>query len=429
MTAAGGKTHFKPPRGMRDFYPEEMEVRNAIFKAWTLASHQFGFSQYDACVVESLELLKRKSGQEIVDQIYSFQDKSKRHLALRPEITPTLARMIAAKQGALTFPLKWFAIAQCFRYERMSRGRKREHYQWNLDIVGESALSAEAEIIACAIHALSFLGLRSGDVFVHLSSRALISDLLLKSGIPASLHAVTFLALDKRGKLDDDQITLLLRDSGFDQPHIDAVFRVAGIQSLDEAALILGDTPPSIQAIQTMMKLMYNYGLENNVRFDITIVRGLDYYTGIVFEAFDAGKKFRAIFGGGRYDHLLEDMGGSAMTAVGMGFGDVVITELLAEKEKLTSDHDKIDYALSYMEDAQRATAIQTARALRQQGHCVDVALHHEKAKHFFARVGKGAVTQAIFLGPDDIQRGTVRIKNLSNRTEFEAPLAKYVLS
>jgi len=423
MSHLGNKINFDSPRGMRDFYPEKMDDRNAIFNACIQASRQFGFSQYDACVVESLELLKQKSGEEIVKQIYAFQDKSKRYLALRPEITPSLARMVAARQGALTFPLKWFAIAQCFRYERMSRGRKREHYQWNLDIVGESALSAEAEIIGCAIRALSLLGLGPGDFLVHLSSRSLISSLLLKAGVPVSLHASAFRALDKREKLDDEQIRLMLRDSGLSKQHIDAVFRVVGIRSLGEASEMLGGNPPSIQEIQTLMKLLSDYGLEDRLCFDISIIRGLDYYTGIVFEAFDSERKFRAIFGGGRYDHLLEDVGGSAMPAVGLGLGDVVIAELLAHKAMRIGHCEKIDYAISYLENAQQPTAMQIACTLRGQGHNVDVALSCEKAKHFFAHAGKGKVTNAIFVGPDDIQRGTVRIKNLKNRTETETPL------
>ncbi len=429
MTHTAEKIHFEAPRGMRDFYPDSMDVRNAVFNAWTQAARQFGFSQYDACVVESLELLKHKSGDDIIDQIYAFQDKKQRHLALRPEMTPTLARMIAARQSTLLFPLKWFTIAQCFRYERMSRGRKREHYQWNLDIVGEPDLSAEVELIVCAVHALSLLGLESEDIIVHFSNRALISDLLLKLGVPARFHNATFLTIDKRGKLDDDAITRLLKDSGLDQPSIDTVFRIAGIQSIEEAESMLDGKPPSIQAIQTMMNLLSEYGISDKTMFDITVVRGLAYYTGIIFEAFDAEKKFRAIFGGGRYDNLLQDVGGTPMTAVGLGFGDVVLTEILAEKEKITLHHEKIDLAIGYMENDQQAISIQIAKSMRGTGKRVDLALHCEKAKHFFARVGKGKILQAIFLGPDDIQRGTVRIKNLSDRTESETQLDQLVHS
>ncbi|MDD5677713.1 MAG: histidine--tRNA ligase [Kiritimatiellae bacterium] len=416
--------HFEAPRGMRDFYPAEMAVRNAIFDAWVRSARAFGFAQYDACVVESLDLLKRKSGEEIVEQIYAFKDKSDRDLALRPEMTPTLARMIVGRQGQLAFPLKWFAVAQCFRYERMSRGRKREHYQWNLDVVGEACISAEVEVLACACHALSLLGLNAGEVKIHLSSRALLADLLAKAGILPAFHAATFLALDKRGKMEDADIRRLLQESGLDSAAIEAVFRVAGIQSLDQAAAMLGEQTPSLATVQTLFRLANEYDLGAMLVFDIGVVRGLGYYTGVVFEAFDAERKFRALFGGGRYDNLLGDVGGAPMTAVGLGFGDVVIAELLADKGRLTGLQAKLNCAVGYMEDIQQPVARQLVRALRRSGQSVDMALHAEKPKQFFGRVGKGEFKKAIYVGPDDVARGIVRIKNLDDRTEEEKSLS-----
>ncbi len=415
--------HFDAPRGMRDFYPAEMAVRNAIFDAWIRSARAFGFAQYDACVVESLDLLKRKSGEEIVEQIYAFKDKSDRDLALRPEMTPTLARMIVARQGQLAFPLKWFAVAQCFRYERMSRGRKREHYQWNLDVVGEAALSAEVEVLACAVHALGLLGLNAGEVKVHLSSRALLADLLAKAGIPPAFHPATFLALDKRGKLEDADIRRLLQESGLDAAAIEAVFRVAGIQTLDQAAAMLGAQTPSLAAVQTLFQLANEYDFGAMLCFDIGVVRGLGYYTGMVFEAFDCERKFRALFGGGRYDNLLGDVGGAPMTAVGLGFGDVVIAELLADKGRLAGLQAGINCAVGYMDELQQPVARQVARALRRGGQSVDLALHAEKPKQFFGRAGKGEFQKAVYVGPDDVERGTLRIKNLADRSEEEKPL------
>ncbi len=416
------RIRFEAPRGMRDFYPEQVESRNAVFDAWSRAARLFGFSQYDSCVVETLELLKHKSGQEIVEQVYAFRDKSDRDLALRPEMTPTLARMIAARQGSLSFPLKWFAIAQCFRYERASRGRKREHYQWNLDVVGEPSISAEAEIIACALHSLSLLGLQPGEVFVHLSSRALLSDILSVIGIAQEKQPAVFLALDKKGKLDDDSIAALLKGSGLDQGEIESVFRIAATASVEDAARLLGGMPPSLQDIRDLLDKLSLYGVRDSIKFDPTIVRGLDYYTGIVFEAFDAAREFRAVFGGGRYDRLMEDMGASPLTAVGLGFGDVVIGELLTRKEKGQRE-ERMGFAIGYMEDAQRPAAINLARRLRAAGSRVDLGLHAEKAKHFFARSGNGLCLNAVYIGPDDVARGAVRIKNLADRTETEEPI------
>jgi histidyl-tRNA synthetase len=420
---------FAPPRGMRDFYPEDMAVRCAIFEAWATAARRFGFDQYDACVVESLELLKRKGGEEIQDQIYWFKDKSDRELALRAEMTPTLARMIVAKQNELAFPIKWFTIAQCFRYERMTRGRKREHYQWNMDIVGEPSVVAEAEVVMAAIEALKLLGLDNNDVCVHVNSRALLSDILAKSGIPREHHSAIFLALDKRGKIPDEEIAKLLRENGLSEGSIEAAFRVLGLNTLDSVIAALGERTPALDHFLSFFDIMKLYGAADMVKFDISVIRGLGYYTGIVFEGFDTGKSLRAIFGGGRYDNLLGDLGGKPMTAVGLGFGDVVIAELLADKGKAPHPGVGKDLALSYMEEAQRDTAVQIARSLRAGGSNVDVSLHAEKPKHFFSRTGKVGFRRAIFIGPDDLAKGTVRIKTLMDRTEAEVTIASLVQS
>jgi histidyl-tRNA synthetase len=415
---------FSPPRGMRDFYPEDMALRNAIFEAWMAAARRFGFEHYDACVVESLDLLKRKGGEEIVDQIYTFKDKSDRDLALRAEMTPTLARMIVARQHELAFPIKWFTIAQCFRYERMTRGRKREHYQWNLDIVGEPSMMAEAEVIATAVQALRLLGLNTADVKVHVNSREVLAEILSKLGIPRDHHAATFLALDKRGKLPDEEIVALLKINGLDQAHIDPVFRILNLKTLDELAAMLGERTPALDRLLEFFELMKHYGAADMVEFDISVIRGLGYYTGIVFEGFDTAHSLRAIFGGGRYDNLLSDIGGKPATAVGLGFGDVVIAELLADKGILPHPSAQRDVAVAFMDDTQRLAALQITRILRESGINVDVGLHPEKPKNFFGRAGKGGFRRAILVGPDDLTRGTVRIKNLADRTETEMSLS-----
>jgi histidyl-tRNA synthetase len=351
-------------------------------------------------------------------------DKSDRELALRAEMTPTLARMIVAKQNELTFPIKWFTIAQCFRYERMTRGRKREHYQWNLDIVGEPSALAEAEVVMAAVDALTQLGLGSSDVRVHVNSRAVLSDLLAKLGIPRDHHAATFLALDKRGKIPDEEITKLLTGEGLPQASIDATFKILGLTTLESLIEALDERTPALEHFLSFFDLMKLYGAGDSVKFDISVIRGLGYYTGIVFEGFDTGRSLRAIFGGGRYDNLLGDLGGKPMTAVGLGFGDVVIAELLEEKAKLPHPSARKDLAISYMEEAQRDTAIRVAKAMRDEGSNVDIALHPEKPKHFFARTGKAGFRRGIYIGPDDMAKGTIRLKNLEDRTEQEIILS-----
>jgi histidyl-tRNA synthetase len=415
-----------PPRGMRDFYPEDMARRRRVFDAWRQAAQGHGFAEYDACVVESLDLLKRKAGEEIVNQIYAFTDKSGRDLALRPEMTPTLARMIAARQNALTFPIKWFTIAQCFRYERMTRGRKREHYQWNLDIVGEDSVAAEAEVVSAAAAALFGMGLTAADFQIRFNNRALLAELLARCGIEPASHPACYLALDKRGKMPDEAVAELLREGGVTGERAERVFGLLRIATLDDAITALGgEVTPGIQRLRDFAGLMNAYGLGDAIRFDVSVIRGLSYYTGIVFEAFDAGGALRAIFGGGRYDNLLAQVGGRPMSGVGLGFGDVVIGELLADRCKTVVPFAPARIAIGYMEEAQRRTALAVTKAWRADGVAVDLALHPEKAKAFFSRVGRCAFAEAAYIGPDDVTRGAVRVKDLATRQEREVALAE----
>jgi histidyl-tRNA synthetase len=414
---------FEPPRGMRDFYPEDMLWRNRVFDAWRQAAVAFGFQPYDACVVESLELLQRKSGEEVSEQIYHFVDKSDRKLALRPEMTPTLARMIAARQGQLSFPVKWFTIAQCFRYERMTRGRKREHYQWNMDVIGEESVSAEIEVLAAAAAGLKAMGMQDSAYKIHVNNRALLAELLAKSGIAPEHHAAVFLALDKRGKITDDEITALLRTEGLADLAITQTFSLLGVQTLDQAAELAGADSPAMATLRDLFALAQVYGIADRLVFDIAVIRGLSYYTGIVFEAFDAERKFRAIFGGGRYDSLLTTIGGAPTPAVGIGFGDVVIVEVLKELLGEAAAAEKSGVIIGYMFPEQREAATRLARTLREAGEKVDLMLARQKPKQFFSRASASTAAEAVFIGPDDVAKGAAKRKNLATREETELPL------
>ena len=414
---------FEPPRGMLDFYPEDMVWRERVFGAWRKAASLCGFSPYDACVVESLELLQRKAGEEVTEQIYNFEDKSGRKLALRAEMTPTLARMVAARQGSLHFPLKWSAIAQCFRYERMTRGRKREHYQWNIDVIGEEAVAAEAEVLNAAATALRFMGMPDGAYRIHVNSRALLGELLDKRGFAPETHAAVFLALDKRGKIPDDAIASLLREEGLPEESIPGVFDLMKIDSLDAAAAIAGEDSPAVARLRELFRLAGLYGFADRLVFDIAVIRGLSYYTGVVFEAFDTERKFRAIFGGGRYDNLLTSIGGDPTPAVGLGFGDVVVQEVLKDLPGASERKREERVAIGFMEEAQHDAAISLAARLRAEGRAVDLSLAPQKPKAFFKWSGEGSASHAAFIGPDDISKGAARLKNLETREETELPL------
>lgn len=414
---------FAPPRGMRDFYPEDMVWRDRVFAAWRRAALAFGFRPYDACVVESLDLLRRKSGEEVAEQIYHFEDKSGRPLALRPEMTPTLARMIAARHGRIPSPVKWFAIAQCFRYERMTRGRKREHYQWNMDVVGEPGVTAEAEVMAAAAAALEAMGMPPGAYRIHVNSRALLGELLDRSGIPRERHAAVFLALDKRGKIPDDAIAGLLRGEGLDEAAVKKTFELLAVGSLDQAAGLAAPGSPAVAELRRLFDLAGEYGIADRLLFDISVIRGLSYYTGIVFEAFDTERRFRAIFGGGRYDNLLTAIGGAPTPAVGLGFGDVVVTEILKDLLGPEAACERNGVAVGYMEDGQRGAAMRLARALREAGERVDLALARQKPRAFFSRASAGPSADAVYIGPDDVARGAAKRKHLATGEESEVPL------
>ena len=403
------KISFEAPRGMRDFYPEDMVWRNKVFDAFRASGEAFGFEPYDACVVESYELLARKAGEEVGEQIYHFFDKSERHIALRAEMTPTLARMVAQRQKELRFPLKWTTIAQCFRYERMTKGRKREHYQWNLDIIGEDSVLAEAEVIGAAVDALKRMGLSSADFKVHVSSRKFLGELLQKSGITPEKHAQVFLALDKRGKMPDSEIAAMLRDGGLSEAEVEATFGIMDTKSYAGCA-----------ELEELFALAEAAGFADSLMFDISVIRGLSYYTGVVFECFDTAGEFRAIFGGGRYDNLLTTIGGEPTSAVGLGFGDVVVTELLKSRLGESAAAGKKGVAVGFMFPTERDAAVRLASRLRAEGERVDLALRPQKPKKFFSHADQSGASKAVFLGPDDVAKGVARMKNMETREETE---------
>ncbi len=432
------KISFEAPRGMRDFYPEDMAWRNRVFGAFRAAGAAAGFRPYDACVVESYDLLARKAGEEVGEQIYHFFDKSERHIALRPEMTPTLARMVAQRQKELQFPIKWTTVAQCFRYERMTKGRKREHYQWNLDIVGEDSVLAEVEVIGAAVDALRRMGLSDGDFKVRVSSRRLLGEVLARSGVPAEQHAQVFLALDKRGKMPDAEIAAMLRDGGVSEECIASVFEILTLKDLGSVRAYLeakgtegtqetegteSGNSQGIAELEELFRLAGIAGFGGCLEFDIGVIRGLSYYTGIVFECFDAKGEFRAIFGGGRYDNLLTAIGGEPMGAVGLGFGDVVVTELLKSRLGDSAATERSGVTVGFMFPEQRDAALALAARLRREGESVDLALRSQKPKRFFSHAAESGAARAVFIGPDDVERGTARMKDLATREEKEIAL------
>ncbi|MDA0335931.1 MAG: histidine--tRNA ligase [bacterium] len=413
--------NLSPPRGTRDFYPEDMRLRTWLFGHFREVARLFGFQEYDAPVVESAELYVRKAGEEIVDQLYTFQDKSNRDLALRPEMTPSLARMVLQKGGALGLPIKWFSLPQCWRYERMTRGRRREHFQWNLDIFGVTDVTAEAELLAALVTLFQRLGLGAGDIAIRLSNRRLLQAVLADAGVADTLFAPVCVLIDKLEKIPRETVEAELQNLGVDSGVIDRVLQVASCTSLHEAQGLVGSGDNGLDEIQRLMDLGAAYGFADWLRFDPSLVRGLAYYTGTVFEAFATRGELRAICGGGRYDRLLSTFGGKDVAACGFGFGDAVIVELLKDQGLLPDLPAAVDDVVFAFSEELREPAMQVTRSLRAAGRSVDLILEAGKRmKSAFRHADGAGAARLVLLAPEEWARGVVKVRDLVSGEEHE---------
>ena len=410
-------------RGTRDFYPEDMRLRNWLFDNFTNASLLHGFEEYDAPVLEYEELYTRKQGEEITQQLYSFQDKGNRKVALRPEMTPSLARMVMARAGGLPMPIKWFSIPQCWRYERTQRGRGREHYQWNVDIWGTTEISADAELISVLVTFFEGIGLTAKDIVIRVSSRKVLEEVLGSLGMEGDIFAQTCIIVDKMDKLSSDVIEDQLSNLGHDSKVVMTIQTVLGIKDMNSLKEALKDESVAVSELNLLFDAIDSYGISEWVEFDASIVRGLAYYTGAVFEAHDRTGEFRAICGGGRYDKLLSTLGGKDLPATGFGFGDMVIMELLAEKgliPELVSDIDDIVIPLN---SDLRNAAVMVAASLRNSGRTVDLVLEDKKMKWAFKHAERIGAARLVLLAPDEWSRKMVKIKDLDTGEESEISL------
>ena len=427
------KINTQPPRGTRDFYPDELRLRSWLFGHFRGVAERFGFEEVDAPILEHAELYMRKAGEEIVDQLYHFELHD-RHLALRSEFTPSIARMVMARQGALRWPIRWFSIPQCWRYERMTRGRRREHYQWNMDIWGEPSVAAEAELIAAAFAAMDQMGLAASDVRMRVNSRALLEETLRERFLAERPEAFAPLCviIDKLDKIGEDAVVDQLVDPAgavaLAEPDARDVVALLAVADLDEAARSARPDSEALASLRRLFDLLDGYGLADRVEFDGSVVRGLAYYTGVVFEAFDAAGTLRAICGGGRYDRLLESLGGKPVPAVGFGFGDAVISELLSDKGLLPALPASIDAFVYPFTDAERLVATRLATALRGQGQRALLALAPMKPKRAMADADRAGAARIYLLGPDECAKGMVRVRDLTSGEERDEPLDPAIL-
>ncbi len=357
-----------PVKGTRDFYPPEQAIHNYIVDGWKKVSLRNGFEEYDGPIFEYLKMFQIKSGDEIVEQLFSLTDRGDRELALRPEMTPTLARMVNQRINALPRPIKWFSVPRLFRAERPQKGRLREFFQWNIDIIGEDSVLADAEVIFTTIDYLRDVGLSPQDIVVKVSSRNMLKGVIRGIGIPDEKIQPLYVLLDKKNKLPPDTFEKTLNDLIPDSKMANEVKEFMGCENIQQIENKFGrqGTPE----ILDLMTLLYDMGVGDYFLFDPGIVRGLAYYTGIVFEVYDKADELRAICGGGRYDNLLADFGGPSISATGMGMGDCVLEILLREKGLLEKQLPRLelDFFVAYVDEQAKQDAIRLTMKLRSAG-------------------------------------------------------------
>jgi histidyl-tRNA synthetase len=417
--------------GFRDFYPEQLATRNYVMSVWRDVARRYGFVEYDGPPLEPLDLYTKKSGDEIVGQLYTFTDKGDRQVALRPEMTPTLARMVAAKANAMRKPIRWFSVPQLFRYERQQKGRLREHFQLNVDIIGEGSVAADAELLAVAIDVMRALGLGPQDVRARVSDRRLLTALLSHVGVKKAELPAVFAAIDKAGR-EPREATMEKVDKAVG--NADARRGVERLlkNSKDLTAIAKDfSKAPEIAEQITSMREYLGYldalGVGEWVDFDLSIVRGLAYYTGKVFELFDAKGEFRAICGGGRYDDLLSTIGGVDLPALGFGMGDVVLTELLRAKNLLPSAELATEYWVAADDDSLLPDVMAVAGRLRAKSRSVEYALKSQTLARQLKTASTAGVKNVVLLRRDDYATGNVTVKTLADGSERRVALDSFL--
>ena len=404
--------------GFRDFYPAEFAQRAYIARIWRDVARRYAFVEYDGPPLEALELYTKKSGEEIVGQLYNFTDKGGREVALRPEMTPTLARMVAARANALRKPVRWFSVPQLFRYERQQKGRLREHFQLNVDIIGEADVTADAELLAVAIDIMREFGLSPDDVRARVSDRRLLRLLLERLGVADDRMPSVFGVIDKIERQPPEVSANKLEALGMSAESREALLRLMEGITLDALRAQYGDTPAIAERIADLERY-YSYlqdlGVADFVQLDLSIVRGLAYYTGIVFELFDARGEFRAICGGGRYDNLLNSLGGVDLPALGFGMGDVVLGELLKARGLSDVPIGEPDFWVAASDDGDLRDVILAATQLRRAGASVEYALRPQSVSKQRKAAFSAGATYFVTLGPAFSQHGTVQLDEVQH--------------
>lgn len=421
--------------GFREFYPEAMAVRSHIFRVWRQTAHVFGFQEYDGPVLEPLELYTRKSGDEIEAQLFSFTDKGGREVSLRPEMTPTVCRLVGARANALKRPIKWFSIAEFYRYERMQKGRGRCFFQFNADIFGEAGPEAEVELIALLVQCLRGFGLTAEDFYIRLSDRNLWLHYLEALGFDEPQSRSVLGVIDKHEKIGDAAFTAYTEAHGAmddsRKSRILALLAVNGIDALETVVAQAGSEKLNARLAEWRALLggLEAMGVGAFVSVDLGVVRGLSYYTGFVFEAFDRKGDLRALAGGGRYNDLVAKYGGPDLPAVGFAIGDMTFQLLLEARGLLPKIVQAPDVYAVIGGPTERALALGHVNELRQSALRVDYPLKQAAFGKQFKTAGESGARLALIYGESEVARGVVKIRDLGDGKETEVPAHQLVLA
>ncbi|MFP4188004.1 MAG: histidine--tRNA ligase [Halobacteriales archaeon] len=419
---------FESLKGFRDFYPEEQSARREVFDTVRETARAYGFDEVAAPSLEPLGLYEVKSGEEIVDETYSFEDKGGRQVTMTPELTPSLVRMYVAREQEMSKPVRWFASPKLWRYEQPQSGRLREFYQPNFDIFGASEVEADAEIIATAGAVLRNLGL-SDEYELRVSHRGVVRGLVSSLGVDDETASAVHRTVDKAERLDEDEIRTRLVDAGLDKNSVETVLRLTrldGWKAVDEVLDVvdLEETRDAVERLGALSDTLDSYGVETV--FDPSIVRGMDYYTGVVFECFDTDGDLRAIFGGGRYDTLVEEFGGPSTPAVGFGIGDATLELLMKQAGVWPDEETTVDYYVAVIGDV-RETATRVAESLRDEGNEVEIDVTGRGFSGQLEHADSVGATRTVIVGERDLTNDEVTVKEMESGEQEQRPVEEFV--
>lgn len=404
-------TVIRPVKGTRDFYPEQMILRTWLYRELRTVAERYGYQEYDAPILETLELYAAKSGEELVkEQSFAFLDRGGDTLALRPETTPSLARMVAQRQQAIPKPIRWWTFGPCWRYEQPQQGRTREFYQWNLDLIGTESVFADVEVLMVITDLFGALGITGEQVAIRLNHRGMMAELLERIGFAPEQLDSAYRLIDKRQKLSAEEWRALGQSLGFDGSLL------AGLEELLGNGELWRDCPDLVQILDLSEQL----GFREYLEFDPTIIRGLGYYTGMVFEAWDRAGKFRAIIGGGRYGNLVADVGGQPLGGIGLGMGDVVLGLVLGELgllPRLTAAPAEV-LVTTFSPELQLMSA-RLAMQLRKAGIRAEVYPDPVKLSRQLKYANALSIPFALICGPDEAERRVVTVRDMKSSEQI----------